>query len=153
SNDGSHVEQKNWTHVRSLVGYLRFDTPAELKLLNEIWDLDWRFTNLLCTQQKLISRERVGAKIIKRHDPARTPHQRVLDAGVLTPTRKAALTRARNTIRPGQLQRHIDTLADRLERLALSKTNAPPRPINRDFNKRDRPEVLSEATNHTSRRS
>jgi hypothetical protein len=103
-NDGSHVEQKNWTHVRSLVGYLRFDTPAELKLLNEIWDLDHHFTNLLCAQQKLISRERVGAKIIKRHDTAQTPHQRALAAGVLTPAKKAALTRARNTIRPGQLQ-------------------------------------------------
>ena len=71
-NDGSHVEQKNWTHVRSLVGYLRFDTPAELAVLNEIWDADWQFTNLLCTQQKLISRERVGAKVIKRHDPGRS---------------------------------------------------------------------------------
>ena len=146
-NDGSHVEQKNWTHVRSLVGYLRFDTPAELKLLNEIWDLDHHFTNLLCAQQKLISRERVGAKIIKRHDTAQTPHQRALAAGVLTPAKKAALTRARNTIRPGQLQRRIDQLAAQLERLALSKTAAPPRPINRAFNKRDRPEVLGEATN------
>ena len=40
-NDGAHVEQKNWTHVRELVGYLRFDTEAELGLLNEIWELDW----------------------------------------------------------------------------------------------------------------
>ena len=44
-NDGAHVEQKNWTHVRELVGYLRFDTPAELELLNTIWTLDARFTN------------------------------------------------------------------------------------------------------------
>ena len=151
-NDGSHVEQKNWTHVRSLVGYLRFDTPAELALLNEIWDLDWRFTNLLCTQQKLISRERVGAKVIKRHDPARTPHQRALAAGALTPARKATLTRTLNGIHPGQLQREIDALATRLERLALAKTTAPPRPINRAFNTRDRPEILGEATNHASRR-
>lgn len=151
-NDGSHVEQKNWTHVRSLVGYLRFDTPAELAVLNEIWDLDWPFTNLLCTQQKLISRERVGAKIIKRHDPARTPHQRALDAGVLTPTRKASLTRTRNAMRPGELQRQIDELATRLERLALTKTTAPARPINRAFNHTDHPEVLGEATNHRSRR-
>lgn len=152
SNDGSHVEQKNWTHVRSLVGYLRYDTPEELNLLNKIWDLDRQFTNLLCAQQKLISRERVGAKVIKRHDRARTPHQRALDAGVLTPTAKASLTRARNAIHPGQLQRRIDTLATQLERLALSKTAAPPRPINRAFNQRDRPEVLGEATNHRSRR-
>jgi hypothetical protein len=151
-NDGSHVEQKNWTHVRSLVGYLRFDTPAELAVLNEIWETDWQFTNLLCTQQKLISRERVGAKIIKRHDPAATPHQRALAAGVLTPTKKASLTRARNVIRPGELQRHIDALATRLERLALAKTTTPARPVNRAFNKRDRPEILREATNHASRR-
>lgn len=146
-NDGSHVEQKNWTHVRSLVGYLRYDTPAELAVLNEIWDLDRQFTNLLCAQQKLISRERIGAKVIKRHDTARTPHQRTLDAGVLTPVQKASLTRARNAISPGQLQRRIDTLAAQLERLALSKTTAPARPINRAFNKRNRPEVLGEATN------
>lgn len=152
-NDGSHVEQKNWTHVRSLVGYLRYDTPAELDLLNEIWDSDWPLTNLLFTQQKLISRERVGAKVIKRHDPARTPHQRALAAGVLTPARKAALTRTRNAIRPGELQRNIDALATELQRLSLTKTTAPPRPVNRAFNKRDRPEILGEATNHRSRRS
>ncbi len=146
-NDGSHVEQKNWTHVRSLVGYLRFDTPAELALLNKIWDLDHQFTNLLCAQQKLISRERVGAKIIKRHDPARTPHQRALAAGVLTPTQKRSLTRTRNAIRPGELQRRIDALATQLERLALTKTTAPARPVNRAFNHRDHPEVLGEATN------
>ena len=121
-NDGAHVEQKNWTHVRSLVGYLRFDTPAELALLNEIWDLDWRFTNLLCTQQKLISRERVGAKVIKRHDPAQTPHQRTLVSGVLTATQKGRLTRARNQLHPGQLQRQIDPLCDQLERLALRQS-------------------------------
>ncbi len=146
-NDGSHVEQKNWTHVRSLVGYLRFDTPAELAVLNEIWDLDHSFTNLLCAQQKLISRERVGAKVIKRHDAAQTPHQRALAAGVLTPAKKTTLTRARNAIRPGDLQRRIDALATRLERLALSKTTASPRPVNRTFTKRDRPEVSGEATN------
>ena len=59
-NDGAHVEQKNWTHVRELVGYLRFDTAAELNLLNRIWELDRGFTNLVLTQQKLVSRTRVG---------------------------------------------------------------------------------------------
>ncbi len=92
-NDGCHVEQKNWTHVRTLVGYMRYDTPAELDVLNQIWDLDTPFTNLLLPQQKLISRERVGAKVIKRHDQARTPHQRALDAGGITAARKAQLTR------------------------------------------------------------
>jgi len=147
-NDGGHVEQKNWTHVRSLVGYLRYDTTAELKILNQIWALDQRFTNLICAQQKLISRERVGAKVIKRHDPAQTPHQRALTSGALTPAKKAALTRALNHLQPGELQREIDTLVGRLEHLALTKTTArAPRAINRAFNHRDHPEILGEATN------
>jgi hypothetical protein len=152
-NDGAHAEQKNWTHVRRLVDYLRFDTPAELKVLNEIWALDQRFTNLLCAQQQLISRERVGAKLIKRHDTAQTPHQRALTAGVLTPAKRSALTRTLNQIRPGDLQRQIDTLTTRLERTALTKTTtAAPRPINRAFNHRDHPETLDEATNNPTRR-
>lgn len=101
----------------------------------------------MCTQQKLISRERIGAKVIKPHDPAQTPHQRAIASRVLAPARKTALTRARNQLRPGQLQREIDALAARLERLALTKTTAPALPLNRAFNHRDHPEILGEATN------
>lgn len=121
-NDGAHVEQKNCTHVRTLVGYLRFDTDVELEVLNRIWDLDHRFTNLSCTQQKLISRQRVGPKVIKRHDPAQTPYQRAITSGVLTATQKRGLTRTRNQLQPGKLQREIDALATQLDRLALTKT-------------------------------
>ena len=76
SNDGAHVEQKNWTRVRELVSYYRYDTSAELATLNEIWDLDGVFTNYLLPQQKLIFKQRTGAKVIKRYDSATTPHQR-----------------------------------------------------------------------------
>jgi hypothetical protein len=46
-NDGCHVEQKNWA-VRTVVGYHRYDTPAELLLLNEIWQLQSRLTGPMC---------------------------------------------------------------------------------------------------------
>jgi transposase InsO family protein len=132
-NDGCHVEQKNWTHVRELVGYLRFDTPAELALLNRIWKLDRSYTNLLLTQQKLLERQRVGAKVIKRHDRAKTPYDRAIEAGGLSAAQRGALTRARNALHPGQLQREIARLCTQLERLALSKTAASPRAVNRAF--------------------
>src|SRR5665213_3335174 len=151
-NDGAHVEQKNWTHVRELVGYLRFDTPAELALLNRIWELDHGYTNLILTQQKLLSRERVGAKVIKRHDRASTPYQRLMDSGILAPGQQGALTRARNAMHPGQLQRDIARLCEQLERLSLQKARAPQRVINRAFNPSIHPEVLYEATNQRSRR-
>jgi hypothetical protein len=65
-NDGAHVEQKNWARVRELVRYLRYDTAAELEKLNEIWELDRIFTNYLLPQQKLIEKQRHGAKVTKK---------------------------------------------------------------------------------------
>jgi len=53
SNDGAHVEQKNWAVVRTVVGYHRYDTPAELLLLNEIWVLQSQITNYFLAHQKL----------------------------------------------------------------------------------------------------
>ncbi len=133
-NDGCHVEQKNWTHVRELVGYLRFDTKAELTLLNRIWTIDHGYTNLLLTQQKLLESKREGAKVIKRHDAAQSPYQRLIATTLLTPVQKGALTRSRNALRPAQVQREIGRLCTQLERLALAKTGPPPRAVNRAFN-------------------
>ena len=130
---------------------MRYDTETELAVLNEIWDLDAPFTNLLLPQQKLISRERVGAKVIKHHDRARTPHQRGLDAGVLTPARKAQLTRQLRQLQPGRTSREIDLLVDRLERLSLTTPRTRSPHINQAFNKRDRPELLGEATKTATR--
>ncbi len=153
-NDGAHVEQKNWTHVRELVGYLRFDTPEELEVLNGIWALDARFTNHLLAQQKLISRERQGSKVIKRHDRAQTPVERAIASGVLSPQQCAALRRTTKAIKPAALSREIAELAKGLEQLSITKAPTPiPRRVNRDFNYGPDPEVLGESTNRGSRRS
>jgi hypothetical protein len=152
-NDGAHVEQKNWTRVRQLVGYLRFDTPAELALLNEIWALDATYTNYLLAQQKLVFKQRTGAKITKRHDRATTPHQRALRHHGLSVGSAAAMEATMATIRPGDLYRAIEELAARLERLALSKAPAPIKSrVNRSFNETPHAKVLREATNQLSRR-
>ena len=79
SNDGAHVEQKNWTHVRELVGYHRYDTPTELALLNEIWELDRVFTNYLLPQQKLVFTQRNASEsdqaLRHRDHPAPARHR------------------------------------------------------------------------------
>ena len=75
-NDGCHVEQKNWAIVRTVVGYHRYDTKAELLLLNTIWVLQSKLTNYFYPQQKLVSKVRTGAKVSKKYDTATTPHQR-----------------------------------------------------------------------------
>src|SRR5574340_146224 len=36
-DDNAHVEQKNWTHVRQLFGYYRFDNQAVVELMNDLY--------------------------------------------------------------------------------------------------------------------
>ncbi len=75
-NHGCHVEQKNWAIVRTVVGYHRYDTEAELLLLNRIWVLQSKLTNYFYPQQKLVSKVRIGAKVSKKYDTATTPPPR-----------------------------------------------------------------------------
>ena len=134
SNDGSYVEQKNWTHVRELVGYLRYDTDAELKTLNEIWALNDSYTNYFCAQQKLVSKVRDGAKVTKRYDEAKSPFQRAQAHTNTTQKSQAAMKQTMNELKPGELFREIQTLAKELETMALLKAPAPAKPaVNRAF--------------------
>ena len=83
-NDGAPVEQKNWHIVRQVVGYHRYDTPAELELLNRIWALQRSLSNHFMPQQKLLSKTRNGAKMTKIYDAPWTLFQRVLaDSGTI----------------------------------------------------------------------
>jgi hypothetical protein len=152
-NDGAHVEQKNWAHVRGLVGYLRFDTDKELSLLNEIWGLDMIYTNHLLAQQKLASKRREGAKVTKRYDRAQTPYARALRFKEMTTATRWTMKAQMAAVRPGDLYRRILALTEQLEHLALSKAPAPVKPrVNRAFNPSLHPEVLDEATLEASRR-
>ncbi len=145
-NDGCHVEQKNWTTVRALVGYHRYDTPAELVLLNKIWTLQSLLTNYFYPQQKLVFKVRDGAKITKKHDTAATPHRRAQAHPNLPTTAKATLTATYLDINPAALQRHIQALMNELLTLAITKAGptrkAPPARA-----------PASEATNQLSRAS
>ena len=74
--DGDRAEQKNRTHVRQQVGYLRYDTDRELVLLNQIWTRDALFTNYFLAKQNLVEKHRHGTKVTKRCDRAQIPYQR-----------------------------------------------------------------------------
>ena len=151
-NDGAHVEQKNWTHVRQLVGYLRFDTDAELELLNQIWRLDGVFTNCLLAQQKLIEKHRHGAKDTKRYDRAQTPYVRALAHDGVTEASRRVMDETFATIRVASIYDQIQTLTGELEHVSLTKGLASIRRVNKAFNRPLHPEVFDEATIHASRR-
>jgi hypothetical protein len=146
-NDGCHVEQKNWTVVRTVAGYYRYDTASELLLLNEIWQLQSKLTNYFYPQQKLISKVRTGAKVSKKHDKATTPFHRAIDHPTMTVERIVGLTRTYSLINPAATQRQIQALTAQLFTLATSKAgDGAQTPIT----KRAR---LREATNAPTRAS
>lgn len=146
-NDGCHVEQKNWSVVRTVAGYYRYDTPAELLLLNEIWKLQSKLTNYFYPQQKLISKVRRGAKVSKKHDKAATPFHRAIDHPDTTVQRIVALTRTYSLINPAATQRQVQALTAELFTLATAKAGPTAQP---QVNKRAR---LREATNTPTRAS
>lgn len=146
-NDGCHVEQKNWSVVRTVVGYYRYDTASELLLLNEIWRLQSMLTNFFCPQQKLISKVRRGAKVSKKHDKATTPFHRAIDHPTMTVERIVSLTRAHSLINPAATQRQVQALTTRLFTLAIAKAGPTAQP---QITKRAR---LREATKTPTRAS
>jgi hypothetical protein len=124
-NDGCHVEQKNWATVRTIVGYHRYDTFAELLVLNEIWTLQSLLSNYFYPQQKLVSKVRHGARVTKKYDTATTPHQRARADLTIIPTVKQDMAHTYAEINPAALQRQIQSLTTEL--LTLTTTKAGPR--------------------------
>ena len=128
SNDGAHVEQKNWAIVRTVVGYHRYDSAAELALLNKIWVLQSLMTNYFYPQQKLISKVREGAKVIKKYDRASTPHRRAAGHEGVTAEDKTILADTYAELNPAAIQRDIQTLTTALLSLTTSKAHPATKP-------------------------
>jgi hypothetical protein len=83
-DDNSHIEQKNFTHVRQYLGYRRFDNPKIIDLLNDLYKNEWRlYHNFFLPSVKLIEKERIRSKLIRKHDKPKTPHHRILEADSL----------------------------------------------------------------------
>ena len=108
-NDQAHVEQKNWSVVRHTVGYDRWETDQELVLLESIYDDLRLYINFFQPSLKLIAKERIGNKTIKRYDPAKTPYQRVLQRKDISLEAKARLMSLYVQLNPAELRRRIDT--------------------------------------------
>lgn len=120
-NDGCHVEQKNWATVRVMVGYQRYDTTAELLLLNEIWMLQSLVANYFYPQQKLVSKVRQGSKVIKKYDIATTPHRRAQAHHAVSAQHKKILAESYAGINPAATGRRIQALTEQLLTLTTNK--------------------------------
>lgn len=125
SNDNAHVEQKNGDVVRRHAFHYRYDTAAELKLLNALYALVRVRLNLFTATTKAIGwRSNKHGKKTRIYDKPRTPYQRVIDSGILTGAKVAELAELMDTTNPADLTRGITTIQTRLIALAAAKTRA-----------------------------
>jgi hypothetical protein len=99
-NDNCWVEQKNWTHVRKLVGYHRLSGELQHRLLKDlyrVWSL-WR--NYFQPVMRLESKTRTGSKVHRRYDVPATPCQRLLASGQLSAMARQSLEQRYASLNP-----------------------------------------------------
>jgi hypothetical protein len=113
-NDNAWVEQKNWTHVRKVVGYGRFTTAAQCELLRQLYEAAADFRNFLQPAIKLKEKVRVGGKVRRVYEAPRTPYQRLLELGDLKPKQKRELEARYQALHPVKLRRRIEQLRTQL---------------------------------------
>jgi len=107
-NDQAHVEQKNWTHVRQLLGYQRLERPALVPLINELYRTWGLLHNFFCPNLKLLSKTRKGARTIRKYSLPQTPFQRLLESNHLSQEQKLKLQSQFQQLNPLQLKREIE---------------------------------------------
>jgi len=118
-DDNAHVEQKNWTHVRRLLAWERYNTAAARVAINGLYQRDLRLMmNLFQPSVKLVTKVRVGSRLTRRYDAAQTPLDRVAACPEADRLKVAALTRLRARLDPFLLAQRIEAQLERIFRLA-----------------------------------
>ena len=115
SDDNAHVEQKNWTHVRQLFGYGRLDKQSIVELMNDLYKNEVsQMNNFFLPNFKLIEKQRIKSKVIKKHSKPATPYQRLMQSEHLTSDKKQELTEIYNQLNPFVLQKLIQKKLKRI---------------------------------------
>ena len=118
-NDNAHVEQKNYTVVRKVLGYSRIETDEAVALMNELYAGPWRlFVNFFQPTMKCIKKKRIGSRYVRKYDTPQTPYQRAMADERISDAVKAELTAVRETLNPLVLRKEIDTLVVKIFKLA-----------------------------------
>ena len=108
-DDNAHIEQKNWTHVRKLLGWDRYDSPQALEAINDLYQHELRLMmNLFQPSVKLVRKVRVGSRLRRRYDRPQTPLDRLLASGAGDPAKVAALQQRRTRLDPFGLAEAIE---------------------------------------------
>ena len=128
-DDNAHVEQKNFTHVRRIFGWDRYESDEALEAINDLYRNELRlFQNLFQPSAKLKRRTRVGTRLVRTHDIPKTPFERVLASGQGKFYAVKTLQELRTAIDPFELSTQIDRKLNRIFQLTSETSRRPPPP-------------------------
>jgi len=121
-DDNAHIEQKNWTHVRKLLGWERYDSRAAVEAMNDLNRQELRlWLNLYLPSVKLVKKVRVGSKVRRVYDAPQTPLERVLASASAHSDQIAALKKLRASLDPFQLGKVIERKIEAIYEMANSR--------------------------------
>jgi transposase InsO family protein len=144
-DDNAHIEQKNYTHVRKILGYLRYDSQAVQKAINELYQNELHiFQNLFLPSMKLSKKTRVGSKLKRSYDTAQTPLERVLKCPQADPVKVQRLKRLRDQTDPFELAKRIEQKLERIYQLANQRISPQPKDSLSQSPTRSEQQTLSE---------
>lgn len=117
-NDQAHVEEKNGSIIRRLIGYDRYEGIDAYNALSELYAVLRLYVNFFQPSLKLLSKKRDGAKVTKKYDKAKTPYQRLMLSQHLTQIEKEKLETQYNSLDPVDLLNNLVKLQDNFWRHA-----------------------------------
>jgi hypothetical protein len=121
-DDNAHVEQKNWTHVRKLLGYVRYDSRQALEAMNDLYRNELRlFQNLFQPSVKLVKKVHIGSRLKRLYDKPKTPFQRVCESPQADPIKVAPLKKLQESLDPFELSKTIDQELERIYQMAYHR--------------------------------
>lgn len=125
-NDQAYVEQKNWTHVRELLGYERFEDKVGLSIINDLYRNVWSILqNLFMPQMKLIRKTRVGSKYKREYSKPETPLDRLLKEPSIPEETKQRLLELRKITNPFELKARLEQGLKEFDRSQKKLGNEP----------------------------
>lgn len=123
-NDNAHVEQKNWSSVRQLLGYQRLDNQAALPLINRLYKNQWALLqNFFYPTMKLKSKARINAKYHKKYEFPQTPYQRLMASDTISDSKKAQLKAIFESLNPFVLQQQIEAQLQHIFKICKVRFN------------------------------
>lgn len=111
-NDQAHVEERNGSIIRRLIGYDRYEGLSAYNALSKLYGVLRLYVNFFQPSLKLISKTRQGAKESKKYDKAKTPYQRLVSSSNITQEIKLALKKQYEELDPVKLLKDLEELQE-----------------------------------------